>query len=424
MTYKNLNSIESNMSSKPLSIALVMVCIYMFLVIERPWESIRYLEGIPMERIFAVVMIFVAIMTGRFRIISSPMNKWVYGLLALHFILAPFAYNSNYAFDQGIEYAKMVVLYLLILSVVDDEHSFKILIKAYVFSMMFYMLHSLWEYHNGRHVWTMGISRMVGVDKTFNDPNAFGASLVLSVPLAFSLFRSETGRKLRIFYFAYFSNVVLCIVLTGSRSASLAFVFLVLLWALMQRGKRKIIIVSLTLMSLSALWVSMPSNKQERIRSIWDTEAGPANAHKSTEGRRLGYLAGLQMFKQAPFTGVGAGGKNFVGYRMNELDGISEQAHNLYVEVLGEFGVAGAFFFIGLVSSILLSCLKVRQHCLRFNVINSLTYDISGAIIICLILLLLLGFAGHNFYRPLWLWLAAWSGGMLHFMKQTKDYIE
>ena len=44
------------------------------------------------------------------------------------------------------------------------------------------MLHSVWEYKNGRHVFRMGISRLVGVDKTLGDPNSFGASIVYSLP--------------------------------------------------------------------------------------------------------------------------------------------------------------------------------------------------------------------------------------------------
>jgi hypothetical protein len=34
-----------------------------------------------------------------------------------------------------------------------------------------------------------------------------------------------------------------------------------------------------------------------------------------------------------------------------------------------------------------------------------------------LLLLLLLGLAGHNFYRGLWLWMAAWSGSLVLIAK-------
>ena len=399
--------------TRPISVVLVMVCIYIFLFIERPWESIRYLQGLPIERIYAIIMIIVAFMCDRFKIISSPTNKWVYGLLLLHFFLAPFAFNTGAAVDQGIEYAKMVVLYVLMLSVVDDEESLNVVVMAFVFSMMIYVMHSLWEYHNGRMFWRMGISRMIGVDSTYNDPNSFGASVVLSLPFVYTLFRYEMRSWLRKSYCGYFVLAVLCVVLTGSRSASIALVFLLILWSMMQKGKKKLYILALVFLSLSVVWFNMPAEKKVRIRSIWDENAGPANAHESTEGRIYGFEAGWKMFKHAPFTGVGAGGKNFIGYRMAYLNGIPEQAHNLFGEVLGEFGVGGILLFIGLVVLIVRCCLNARSLLFQMGNVEVFSYSLAGAIIVSVVLLLLLGLAGHNFYRPMWLWLAAWAGSLM-----------
>jgi O-antigen ligase len=403
---------------------LLMVCLYIFLVIERPWESIRYLEGIPLERTFAIVMIIVALAVGKFKIVRSPTNKWVYGLLALHFLLAPFAFNTTDAIDQGIEYAKMVVLYLLMLSVADDEETLKMLIKAYVFTMLFYMLHSLWEYNNGRHVWRMGITRMIGVDSTLNDPNAFGSSVVLSMPFAYVLLCLETSTRLQKLYYGYFGVAVLCVVLTGSRTASIALVFMFLLWALVQKGRKKIMILAITVLGLSALWVNMPQEKQERLRTLWNEDAGPANAHESAKGRMVGWNVSWELFRHNPLTGVGAGGNNFIKYRMahnvDEVLGYKtspSQSHILYGQVLAELGIFGAMLFTGLVLSILKTALIVRAL-VEVELRNeSFAYMLGGAIIVSLLLLLVLGFGGHNFYRPLWLWLAAWVGVLYRFNK-------
>ena len=408
---------------KTTSINLIMVCFYIFLVIERPWESIRYLEGIHIERIYALIMVGVAFLHHKFRIVQSPTNKWVYGLLALHFILAPFAYKAEYALDQGMEYTKMVVLYLLMLSVADDEKSLKLLVKAYILSMMFYMLHSLWEYHNGRHVWRMGISRLIGVDVTYGDPNAFGASVVLSLSFVYALLRTEVTSLMRKVYYGYFGLAVVCIVLTGSRSAFVALIVLLLFWGVLRKGKQKILILLVALLAIGTIWISMPEEKRERIRTLWDSEAGPKNAHESAAGRMVGLKVSWEMFKRVPFTGVGAGGKNFIGYRV--ANGIDEeghesptQAHVLYGEVLAELGVFGVILFAGLVLSIWRCGLRVRRSQeTEFSQVGFI-YHLSGAIIASLLLLLLLGLGGHNFYRPLWLWLAAWSGSL--YMASTR----
>lgn len=363
-------------------------------------------------------MIGVAFISGKLKIVNSPTNKWVYGLLALHFILAPFAFNSGYAVDQGIEYTKMVVLYLLMLTVADDEESLKALVKVYVFSMMIYELHSLWEYSNGRHDFKMGITRMIGVDRTFNDPNAFGGSIVLSLPFVYALFRSEANMLLRTFYCVYFALTVLCVIQTGSRSSTIALVFLLLLWSILQRGKIKILMIAICIISMVAVWIIMPDQKRDRIRSLWDEKAGTAGAHMSAEGRIIGWEVSWRMFKLNPFTGVGAGGENFIGYRIaNELDEEGQkaplQAHVLYGEVLAEFGLVGAILFTLMVVAIWRSCLLARTRLITLGLNLGFLYMLGGAIVTCLSLLLLLGFSGHNFYRPLWLWCAAWSGNLL-----------
>ena len=156
-------------------------------------------------------------------------------------------------------------------------------------------------------------------------------------------------------------------------------------------------------------WSFVPDDKQERIRSVWDAEAGPENAHESTKGRSYGFHAGMEMFHRYPLTGIGAGGINFISYRKERLDGIPEQAHNLVGEVLGEFGLPGAIAFSGLILSSARLFWKSRKSELSAGCSGSFLHRLAGAGLVTLILLFFLGLGGHNFYRPLWLWLAAWA---------------
>lgn len=407
--------------NKSISVTLVMVCIYIFLLTERPWESVRFLHGIPIERPYAIIMILVALISSKFKVLTAPSSKWVYLLLALHVALIQFSFEPDSAIDQTIEYAKKVLLFVLILGVAEDEISLKVLIQAFLFSMLFYMLHSLLEYYNGRHVWRMGISRMVGVDLTHNDPNAFGASVVLSLPFVYALVKNEISPGLRKVYYGYCALAVLCVVATGSRSAFAAFVLLLMLWGVTQKGWKRMSMFFVVFMSLAAIWVAMPAEKQERIRTLWDKDSGPSNAYDSAKGRLVGWKVSWEMFKQKPFTGVGVGGANFVGYRMaNDIDAIvgsnpsPTQSHILYGQVLAQFGVPGALLFTGLIFSIWQSCRRAKKRLdVWYGGKNNFLSALATAIVTSLLLLLFLGLAGHNFYRDLWLWLAAWSGSLL-----------
>ena len=173
------------------------------------------------------------------------------------------------------------------------------------------------------------------------------------------------------------------------------------------------------LLSVSVMWVGMPAEKQDRIRTLWDKDAGPKNAQQSAQGRLEGFKVSWRMFKREPLTGVGVGGKNFVGYRMaHKIDDVGQesptQAHVLYGQILAEQGVFGAILFCGLVVSVMRSAIVVWRA--KTDEVDFYS-RMSKAILASLLLLLLLGFGGHNFYRPLWLWLAAWSGAMLGLVK-------
>ncbi len=396
---------SENIRMKP-TFLLVLICGYIFLAIERPWESVSMFNGVRIERYYAIFMIIIAMGEKKFILVESPTNKWVLGLLSLHFILAPFAFNPSFAVEQGLEYSKVIVLYILMLAITNDEKTLKLILKAYVFSMIFYVLHSLWEFHNGRHAYRMGIVRMIGVDSTFNDPNSFGASIVLSFPIVYALVRFETKYWIRKLYYSYFFIAVVCVVLTGSRTSFVAMVFAFLILVIKQKGKNIIIGILIALIACGIIWNFMPEDKKVRIQSIWDEDAGPKNAHESAMGRFLGLEASWEMFKQAPFTGVGAGGKNYIGYRILYGDHAPFQAHILYGEVIAELGIIGAFFFTGLILSMLRCCKSLEPS-------DSFLYAFGRAIIACILLLLVFGIGGHNFYRPMWLWLAAWSGSLL-----------
>lgn len=65
------------------------------------------------------------------------------------------------------------------------------MLLAFLAVMAIYMMHSLWEYHNGRHTFRMGIARLIGVDDTNGDPNSFGATIVYALPFVVAFWTSR-----------------------------------------------------------------------------------------------------------------------------------------------------------------------------------------------------------------------------------------
>lgn len=407
---------------KKKSFLLTVVCGYIFLITDRPWESVSYLYGMRIQFVYAIFMIVVAGVTGRLFIKKARTNFWVFGLLVIHFLFAPFSFSSAASMSQGFEYFKIVLLYTLMVSAVDDDADLRVLLRAYVLSVVFFSLHSLWEYHNGKFVYRMGIVRMVGVGEVSSSPNGFGATLVLSIPLAYVLARCDLNKWIRRVSWGHLLVLVpVCVVLTGSRSAFVAMIFCVLGYFLSMGGWKKYLTVCLAVLAMAGGWHLMPADKQERIESIWNKDVGPANAHESAQGRIEGMIISMRMFSENPLTGVGAGKENYLGYR-SAMGESAFQAHVLYGEVLSEFGLVGGFLFVGLVAAIWRWNLFVRrlipphargdqQFCRCF----------AGAMIMVLLLLLILGLAGHNFHRNIWLFLAAWTSNLVDISTRYSD---
>src|SRR5436190_843651 len=81
-------------------------------------------------------------------------------------------------------------------------------------------------YAVGRHVFRMGIPRLIGVDSAMSDPNSFGGTVVFVLPFVVAFWMSRPSALMRVFLLGYLSLSGLCILLTGSRGSFIG----MLLW--------------------------------------------------------------------------------------------------------------------------------------------------------------------------------------------------
>src|SRR5205085_9754876 len=91
-------------------------------------------------------------------------------------------------------------------------------------------------------------------------------------------------------------------------------------------------------------------------------------------------------------------------------------AHNLYGQTLSEVGALGALALVGLVVCFLLNWRETRRLYRETpwlwpheGMPRDLAYHVSRSVGISVLLLLLLGWAGHNLYRYNCQWLAAFQ---------------
>ena len=306
-------------------------------------------------------------------------------------------------------YLKVAVFTVLLLTSVRDEASLRRLIVLYLVAVHLYLLHSGLEFLNGRHEVRMGITRMIGVDSTYGNPNSFASSLLLTLPLAMALWACRPGQALRLFLLIHAAAVTGCVLLTGSRAGfiGLGACGLFLLLASHRREGAVLLIGGAGLLAGLAL----PGPLQNRFLTIIDPSYGPQNAQISAESRVEGLLLGLKVWQANPLFGCGPNSFGHVTKR-----GLG--AHNVYGQVLSETGTAGAMTFLGVLACFALNHREARR---LFRRLGSPACDLPHAVCrgvgMNVLLLLLAGWSGHNLFRYNWQWFAAFQIIALHCLR-------
>jgi len=414
----------------PTSFSLWMAAFYVGLFIIRPWEQLfPILAIIHFERIYGILMIVIAVLS------TDAIPKFNRQGKAVLFFFAAFAgcailgVDPVQSWDITYKYITLVAFFLVMVLVIKNPYELVFMAACYLLAMGLYLGKSLWEYFiHGAGEYEMEVWRLTGIEGTFGDPNSVAPSILYSLPILVFLFSVR-----REFYFgwprswqklftrglvAYSGMAIVALILTRSRGGALGLVFFVFLLAVRKKGvlKKGGAFLGILLLCLVSFLI-LPEDIQNRFRTIWTKDAGPANAYNSAQGRWSGFLAGVEMWKQRPLVGVGPG--NFVEYRAKHVDGEPFQAHNLFGQMLGETGLLGGVAFLFLLGAVWRNYRETQR--LIHNGRDPTQLVLGRFVLACrdvILLLLFSGLHGHNLYRFNWLWVAAFCSLAVSFAYQ------
>ncbi len=378
---------------------------YMWLFIHRPFEIWPWLGSLSIERVY---ILSCAVFWFLFHQKSYLRNINVLAVFVVStaIIISDFMTNTSGKTNLVVEeWLKILFFAILLMTSVREERELKILLTGFSVIFFGYMLHSFYEFKFcGRFEYRMGIPRMCGVGITMSDPNSFAASVIYSLPILVPLlmvFRGIAAIPFRLFAIASFSLAVICITYTGSRGAMIGLIFYILLAAAFSKYRWRILAAAVVILPI--VWVSMDQRLQNRYLTIIDSSRGPENAQESAEGRLVGLKTGLELFKKSPIYGFGPG--NALLYTSTKL-----QTHNFLGQVAGEMGGIGLLAYAFMCCCITINYVYSRFYwkilTLRQPDADSYLFQVSQAIFIALLLLLLMGLGGHNAYRYTWVWFA------------------
>lgn len=180
---------------------------------------------------------------------------------------------------------------------------------------------------------------------TFVDPNYFGAYLAAMITLAVASAVNAQAPRLRLGLLALAVPLSVALAFTQSRGA-IAALLAGLIAIAFTRSRRAGLVATGILVIVTA--IGYPAFSEWRFGDNADAVAGNVSADALTAGRAGAWFSGADLFASSPLFGVGFG-------QFRDESSVGIAAHNWYVQVLAELGIAGFALWALFTAAILLA---------------------------------------------------------------------
>lgn len=268
-------------------------------------------------------------------------SRWLQYLLLLLVIAVLTAEVTEYSFKVFKTVLGFVFWYYMIVKLVTSERRMQALFGMLVFS------HVLLLILNPQVVLNPAVRSYIQGNTFLGDGNDYSLSVTIVLPMCLYLILRSQSMWLRVLWGGALIGLILGIVGTQSRGASIALacVFLYLWW----EGRRKIVGLALLAVVGSGIVSYAPDVYFERINTIANYE------HEgSAMGRIMAWKTALRMAHEHPWLGVGSGhfavklGTEFrpPEFGLENLPWLT--AHSMYFLLIGELGIPGITFLLAI----------------------------------------------------------------------------
>jgi O-antigen ligase len=254
-------------------------------------------------------------------------------LLALALLSVPTAISPGEAWDNFVEFSKIILIFVVAVNVMNTEWRLRGLLTLVLAASVMLSFSAFSDYRQAR--FDFGGGRVKGMlGGLFDNPNDLALHLVTMVPLAIGLAFARRGLLSKITYILCAALCVAGVVVTFSRGGflGLAVGSGVLAWKLGR--KNRFLVMTLGAVVLCLFIVAAPGGYGQRVSSMFGgDETGSVGARRDILWRSA--LVALRY----PITGIGIG--NF--YHKGQHDQVS---HNAYTQVAAEMGVAALVVYM------------------------------------------------------------------------------
>lgn len=254
-------------------------------------------------------------------------------LFALALVSVPTAISPGEAWDNFVEFSKVILIFVIAVNVMNTEWRLRGVIMLVLAASLMLSFSAFSDYRSGRFEFGGGrVKGMLG--GMFDNPNDLALHLVTMVPLAVGLALARRGLLMKIVYFLCATLFVAGVVVTFSRGGFLGLVVSsgVIAWKLGR--KNRFLVMTLGAVALCIFIVAAPGGYGQRVSSMFG-----GDVTGSADARRDIFWRSALVALRHPVTGIGLGNFHHQGQR-------DQVSHNAYTQVAAEMGMAALAVYL------------------------------------------------------------------------------
>ncbi|HEX8098446.1 MAG TPA: O-antigen ligase family protein, partial [Pyrinomonadaceae bacterium] len=383
--------------------ALSFAGLFLFTVVLyfRPYELFTSLAGVRSLAFWIAVATLLAFVPSQLSaeggLTIRPREVNLVLLLALAGLLSiPFSINREEAFGTFVEFAKVVIMFVVMVNVVRTPARLKALMFLGLAVGVLVGAGAINDYRLGNlRLQGERIQGIVG--GMFDNPNDMALHLAMMTPLALALMLTSKGLLRKVLYAACALVMVLADVVTFSRGGFLGLICAAGLFMWKVGRRHRFAVIAVSLLAVLLFMAFMPGTMGERFAAVFDPTGETSSAAISAVSRRLILYRSILVALRHPLFGIGMGTFHTVS--------IHEQvAHNGYTQVASEMGIPAMLIYVMLILSPLKRMRAVERETVGSRE-DSGWYYLAVGLQACLVAYMVSSFFGsvaylYNLYYP------------------------
>jgi len=387
-----------NRATAPATVAFWGLVAFLFIVYANPGNWVDGLEDIGFAKIaagFSLAALGGSWLLYNRRLTIGGIQGWMLLLLfALVGFSSAWSFWPKYTFDTFTDGLKYLAVFFIIANVVDTESRLATLIRVLALASCIPAVGAIWSHAHGEHLVEGDRAGWIGI---FGNPNDLAYHLVVGVAMILAAANAAHTRGRKLAWWSLLAPVFYAILLTQSRGGMFAACVVGLFWGL-RSVKRAPLILGAAAIAAAVVFIS-PNNPWSRRTQ----EATAYGEDVSARGRIDAWRTGLNIARERPLTGVGAGAFMIAWPEFAPGDaGEVRTKHNTFIQLLSELGIPALLIFIAAIggaafgmrrASKLRSSLQPYARGIQCGLVGFVICSIWGGIAFTWPIYLLLGMA-------------------------------